>query len=80
MNYPIANYLRSRPPLDACFSRTTSGSERWRTVPTRRQTVFGLAYGHAEGASIGEYVRDLELIAKASEPIEWLNTVVYLPL
>lgn len=40
----------------------------------------GLAYGHAEGASIGQYVRDLELIAKASDPVEWKNTVMYLPL
>jgi Domain of unknown function (DUF5615) len=40
----------------------------------------GLAYGHAEGASIGQYVRDLELIAKASEPSEWRNAVIYLPL
>ena len=40
----------------------------------------GLVYGHAEGASIGQYVRDLELIAKASEPDEWINMVAYLPL
>src|SRR5438093_11844107 len=40
----------------------------------------GLAFGHAEGASIGQYVRDLELIAKASEPSEWRNIVIYLPL
>ncbi len=40
----------------------------------------GLAFGPAEGASIGQYVRDLELIAKASEPAEWRNTVMYLPL
>ncbi len=30
----------------------------------------GLIYGHAEGASLGQYVRDLELIAKACEPSE----------
>ena len=40
----------------------------------------GLAYGHAEGASIGQYVRDLETIAKASEPEEWRNTVMFLPV
>jgi hypothetical protein len=40
----------------------------------------GLAFGPAEGASIGQYVRDLELIAKASDPGEWLNTVMFLPL
>jgi hypothetical protein len=40
----------------------------------------GLAFGPAEGASIGQYVRDLEIIAKASDPGEWLNTVMFLPL
>ncbi len=40
----------------------------------------GLAFGPAEGASIGQYVRDLGLIAKASEPTEWQNTIMYLPL
>src|SRR5687768_8307755 len=40
----------------------------------------GLLFGPAEGASVGQYVKDLELIAKASEPIEWRNVVAYLPL
>ena len=40
----------------------------------------GLIYGHAEGASIGRYVRDLELIAKACDPAELANMVVHLPL
>ena len=40
----------------------------------------GLLYGHAEGASIGQYVRDLELIAKACEPGELTNTILHLPL
>lgn len=44
------------------------------------QQFAGLIYGHAEGASIGQCVRDLELIAKASEPAEWQNTVMRLPL
>jgi len=38
------------------------------------------AQGHAKGASIGQYVRDLELIAKACDPGEWQNTVMYPPL
>ena len=50
---------------------------RWQA---QGRPFVGLAYGHAEGASIGQYVRDLELIAKASEPGEWRNTVIYLPL
>ena len=40
----------------------------------------GMIYGHAEGASIGQYVRDLELIAKACEPDEMKNTIIHLPL
>jgi len=39
-----------------------------------------LIFGHQLGGTIGQYVKDLELIAQASEPDEWLNTVQYLPL
>jgi len=39
----------------------------------------GLLFGHQLGGTIGQYVKDLELIAKASEPAEWTNTVEYLP-
>lgn len=39
----------------------------------------GLAFGHQLQGTIGEYVRDLELIALATEPAEWRNAVVYLP-
>jgi hypothetical protein len=38
-----------------------------------------LIFGHQLGGTIGQFVRDLELIAKASEPDEWINTVEYLP-
>ena len=40
----------------------------------------GLIYGHAEAGSIGQYVRDLELIAKACEPAELADMVIHLPL
>ena len=39
----------------------------------------GLLFGHQLGGTIGQFVRDLELIAKASEPAEWENTIEYLP-
>jgi len=29
--------------------------------------------------TIGTYVKELELIAKATEPVEWTNTVQHLP-
>ena len=44
------------------------------------RSFAGLIYGHAESASLGQYVRDLELIAKAAEPEELANAVIYLPL
>jgi Domain of unknown function (DUF5615) len=39
----------------------------------------GLIFGHQLGGTIGQYVKDLELIAQASEPNEWLNIVEHLP-
>jgi hypothetical protein len=39
----------------------------------------GLLFGHQLGGTIGQFVQDLELIAKASEPDEWHNVVEYLP-
>jgi len=40
----------------------------------------GVVYGHQMRVSIGQCVRDLELIAKASEPSDLENRVEYLPL
>ena len=39
----------------------------------------GLIFGHQLGGTIGQFVKDLELIAKASEADEWMNTVEYIP-
>ena len=52
-------------------------AENWQSA---NKPFAGLIYGHAEGASLGQYVRDLELLAKACEPAEMANTVIYLPL
>ncbi len=46
----------------------------------RRHGVDVLLFGHQLGGTIGEYVRDLELIAKASELVDWANVVERLPL
>src|SRR6266849_1197597 len=43
------------------------------------RTFSGLCYGDQLGVSIGTYVKDLELIAKATEPAEWVNVVQHLP-
>ncbi len=40
----------------------------------------GVIYAHALRVSIGQCVKDLELIAKASEPADLANQVEYLPL
>jgi hypothetical protein len=39
----------------------------------------GIIYAHKLSVSLGDCVRDLEIIAKASEPEEWANCVQYLP-
>jgi hypothetical protein len=38
----------------------------------------GLLFGHRRG-TIGQFVNDLELIAKATDPADWLNRVEHLP-
>lgn len=39
----------------------------------------GLVFGHQLGGTIGQYVRDLELIAGATDPADWRNVVQHLP-
>ncbi|OCQ95031.1 hypothetical protein BCD67_02820 [Oscillatoriales cyanobacterium USR001] len=45
---------------------------------TKRQFA-GLIFGHQLGGTIGQFVKDLELIALASESDEWMNAVEYIP-
>jgi hypothetical protein len=40
----------------------------------------GIIFAHQEGPSYGDCVRDLELIARASEFAEYANRIEYLPL
>ena len=44
------------------------------------RSFAGLAFGHQLHGSIGQYVRDLELIAKATDPADWIGQVEQLPL
>ena len=39
----------------------------------------GLLFGNQAGVTVGTYVRDLELIAKATASAEWVNVVQHLP-
>jgi hypothetical protein len=43
------------------------------------KSFAGLVFGHQLAGTIGQYVEDLELIATASEPEDWLNVADYLP-
>ena len=50
-------------------------AERQRGVP-----FSGLVYAHQLRVSIGRCVDDLELVAKATSPEEWVGKVMFLPL
>lgn len=39
----------------------------------------GLSFGNQLGVTVGTYVKDLELIAKATGSAEWVNVVQHLP-
>jgi len=39
----------------------------------------GLLFGHQLGGTIGQFVKDLQLIAETSETEEWCNEIEYLP-
>jgi Domain of unknown function (DUF5615) len=52
------------------------GAERQRSG----KSFAGIIYARQSSASIGLYLRDLELIAQASEPVEYANRVIHLPL
>ena len=54
-----------------------------REANKRQQTgehFAGVIYAHQLNITVGRCIDDLELIAKATEPDEWLNNTVYLPL
>lgn len=40
----------------------------------------GLVFAHPMQVSVGRCVRDLELIAKATDPQDWVSAVIRLPL
>ncbi len=44
------------------------------------QYFIGVVYAPQLRTSIGQFIDDLELIAKASDPDEWIGRVEYLPL
>lgn len=44
------------------------------------RSFSGLLFGHQLHGSIGQYIRDLELIAKVTDPDDWSGQVEQLPL
>jgi hypothetical protein len=52
-------------------------AEQWQR---EGRTFAGLLFGPQLGGTIGQYVEDLELIAKASESTEWHDVIQFLPL
>jgi hypothetical protein len=57
--------------------RFKARAEQWQR---EGRSFAGLAFGHQMRGTIGQYTRDLELIAQATDLEEWRNTIVYLPL
>src|SRR5262249_7377862 len=51
-------------------------AENWQR---QGRTFAGLLFGNQLGVTVGTYVKDLQLIAEATEPAEWVNVVQHLP-
>ena len=61
----------------------TQDDDLLREANRRQQTgeaFAGVLYAHQLNVTIGQCITDLELIAQASEPAEWINRTEYLPL
>ncbi|CAN5116582.1 MAG: DUF5615 family PIN-like protein [Pyrinomonadaceae bacterium] len=61
----------------------TQDDDLLREAKRRQQTgqsFAGVVYAHQLNITIGQCIAELELIAHASEPDEWLNHTEYLPL
>ena len=43
------------------------------------KSFSGFLFGNQLGVTVGIYVKDLELIAKATDPAEWVNVIQHLP-
>jgi predicted nuclease of predicted toxin-antitoxin system len=59
---------------DEDFLREASRKQR------TREAFAGIIYGHQRNVTVGQCVKDLEIIAKVIEPAEAESQVMYLPL
>ncbi len=74
------NYLRLASELGRVLFtqdiRFKALAEDWQ----RQGKEFGgLIFGHQLRGTIGQFVKDLDLIAQAGEPDEWVSVVEHLP-
>lgn len=60
--------------FDADMLRETTQRQR------EGSSFAGLVFAHPTKTSVGGCIRDLEIIAKAGEPADLVNQIVYLPL
>jgi hypothetical protein len=77
-------------PDDALLDRTTTAARVMFTQDLRFKALAhqwqrdgrqfaGLVFGHQLAGTIGQFVSDLELIALASDPVDWANVVEQIP-
>ena len=64
-------------PLFTHDIRLHAMAEKWQS---EGRPFGGVIFGHLMHVSIGRCVKDLELIAKATEPSDWVSTDIRLPL
>ena len=66
-----------RRPILTHDIRFKAMAELWQA---QNRPFFGLVFGHPMQVSIGQFVKDLELIAQATDPPDWVSSVLRLPL
>jgi Domain of unknown function (DUF5615) len=64
-------------PLVTHDIRLHSMAEAWQR---QGRPFCGVIFGHLMQVSIGKCVRELELIAKATDPEDWSSEIIRLPL
>jgi hypothetical protein len=64
-------------PLVTHDIRLQAMAQRWQI---EERPFCGVIFGHLRQVSIGQLVRDLELIAKATDPGDWVSDIIRLPL
>ena len=61
------------------FTHDTRFKARAQDWQRQGKPFAGLLFGNKLGVTIGQYVKEHEIIAKASNPHDWANVVEHLP-